>query len=139
MTKVLLDTNVIVDFVLKREPFYENARTVFSEITKGNVQGYITAAMATDIFYLMQKINGKTWALDTLMDLTTILDVLTVYKKDVYAALKSKWNDFEDALQAQVATSNYMDAIITRNIKDYKKAQNLNIVLPSDFIQYIKR
>jgi len=138
MKKVLLDTNVIIDFALKREPFYEDAKVILNEIANGNSQGYITASMATDIFYLLQKANGKVYAFNTFADLVTIIDVLDVCREDIYSALHSGWNDFEDALQGQVAVRNGMNAIITRNAKDYKKAQNIEIISPLDFIQYLK-
>jgi len=137
MKTVLLDTNVVLDFALKREPYYKNAQTILNEIASNNVQGCITASMATDIFYLLQKTNGKGFALNTLIDLVIILDVLAVYSEDVHSALHSEWDDFEDALQAQVAVRNGMDAIITRNSKDYEKLQNIDIVSPIDFIQYL--
>jgi len=138
MKRVLLDTNVILDFLLKREPNYEHSQTVVKEIVNGNVQGYITASMVTDIFYILQKTNGKTFAFDSLVDLLIILDVLTVYRDDVYSVLYSGWDDFEDALQAQVAIRSGMDAIVTRNIKDYKKAKNIDIVFLHDFTQYLE-
>ena len=134
MKKVLLDTNVVLDFALKREPFYENAQTILNEIANGNVQGYITASMATDIFYVLQKTNGRMFALNVFTDLVIILDVLSVYREDVYSALHSGWNDFEDALQAQVAVRNDMDAIITRNTKDFKKTKKIKVLTPDEFI-----
>ena len=138
MKRILLDTNVILDFLLKRELNYEHSQTVVKEIVNGNVQGYITASMVTDIFYILQKTNGKTFAFDSLVDLLIILDVLTVYRDDVYSVLYSGWDDFEDALQAQVAIRSGMDAIVTRNIKDYKKAKNIDIVFLHDFTQYLE-
>ncbi|MDR0792438.1 MAG: PIN domain-containing protein [Chitinophagaceae bacterium] len=139
MKRVLLDTNVILDFLLRREQNYESAQMVINEIVVGNAQGYITSSMATDIFYLLQKTNGKTFALNSLTDLLIVLDVLTVYRDDVYSTLTSGWNDFEDALQAHVAIRSGMDAIVTGNIKDYEKAKNITIVLPHDFIHYLQR
>ena len=138
MKRVLLDTNVLLDFLLRREPNYEYAKNIIEEIVNGNVQGYITASMATDVFYLLQKTNGKTFALNSLDDLLIILDVLTVYRDDVYSALYSGWDDYEDALQAHVAVRSGMNAIVTRNIKDYKKAKNIDIVLPNDFLKYLE-
>jgi predicted nucleic acid-binding protein len=138
MRSILLDTNVILDFALKREPFYKNAQDIIKEIANGNALGYITASMTTDIFYLLQKTNGKTFAFNTLVDLLIILDVLTVYKDDVHSALHSGWDDFEDALQTHVAVRCGLDAIVTRNIKDYQKALNIDIVLPNDFIKYLQ-
>ena len=137
MKKVLLDTNVVLDFILKREPNYGYAQTIVKEIVNGNVQGYITASMATDIFYLLQKTNGKIFALNALTDLLIILDVLTVYRDDVYSTLYLGWDDFEDALQAYVAVRSGMDAIITRNINDYQQAKHIDIVFPNDFIYYL--
>ena len=66
-----------------------------------------------------------------------ILDVLTVYRDDVYSVLDSGWDDFEDALQAHVAVRSGIDAIVTRNIKDYKKAKNIDIIAPHNFVQYL--
>ena len=139
MKRVLLDTNVILDFLLKREPNYNDAQTIIKEIVKGNVQGYITASMATDIFYLLEKTNGKTFAFDSLVDLLIIIDVLTVYRDDVYSVLYSGWDDFEDALQSYVVVRSGIDALITRNIKDYKKAKNIDIIFPHDFGQYLDK
>ena len=138
MKKVLLDTNVILDFLLKREPNYGHAQMIVKEIVNTNVEGYITASMVTDIFYLLQKTNGKIFALNSLTDLLIILDVLTVYRDDVYSALYSGWNDFEDALQTYVAVRSGMDAIVTRNRKDYQKAENIDIVFPHDFFHYLE-
>ena len=137
MKRVLLDTNVVLDFLLKREPNYREAQIIIEEIVNGKVQGNITASMATDIFYILQKTNDKSFALNSLTDLLIILDVLTVYRDDVYSVLHSDWDDFEDALQAHVAIRSGMNAIVTRNIKDYRKVKNIDIILPRDFIQYL--
>ena len=137
MKKVLLDTNVVLDFLLKRESNYRDAQIIIEEIVNGNIHGYITASMATDIFYILQKTNGKTFALNSLADLLIILDVLTVYRDDVYSVLHSDWDDFEDALQTHVAIRSGMNAIVTRNVKDYRKVKNIDIILPHDFIQYL--
>ena len=64
---------------------------------------------------------------------------MTVRRDDVYSALYSEWDDFEDALQAYVAISSGMDAIITRNINDYIKANNIDVIIPSDFIRYLEK
>ena len=76
--------------------------------------------------------------MNALTNLLLILDVLTVYRNDVYDALQSGWNDFEDALQATVAVQSGIDAIVTRNTRDYQNAQNIDIVHPRDFILYLE-
>ena len=139
MKRVLLDTNVVLDFLLKRKPHFGYAETIIKEIVEGNAQGYITTSMVTDIFYLLKKTNGKIFAFNSIVDLLIIIDVLTVYRDDVYSILHSGWDDFEDALQSHVAIRSGIDAIVTRNIKDYKRAKNIDVVLPHDFIKYLER
>ncbi|MDR2962552.1 MAG: PIN domain-containing protein [Bacteroidales bacterium] len=134
MKRILLDTNVVLDFALKRELFYENAQAIVVEIANGSVEGYITASMATDIFYVLQKTNGHTFASHTFDDLLILFNVLSVYKEDVYLAHKMGWNDFEDALQTHVAMRNEMDAIVTRNTKDFASAAHIQILTPQEFI-----
>jgi predicted nucleic acid-binding protein len=134
MKSVLLDTNIVLDFALKRASFYEDAQTIIAEIAGGKIRGYITASMATDIYYLLQK-NGKTFAHSTFTDLVIILDVLSVYREDVYSALQLKWDDFEDALQAQVALRNNIDTIITRNTKDFRHLKKIDVLTPKEFIE----
>jgi predicted nucleic acid-binding protein len=135
MKKVLLDTNVVLDFALKREPFYRDAQTIVGKVANGDIQGYITASTATDIFYILQRANGKVFARNTFSNLVIILDILPVYKEDVHAALHLEWDDFEDAIQAQIAVRNDMDAIITRNASDFQKIKKIKILTPKEFIK----
>ena len=137
MKRILIDTNVVIDCIIEDEPYHKDAQTVMDEVINGSVQGYITASMATDIFYLLQKKNDKTFALNSLVDLLQFIDVLTVYRDDVFDVLHSGWTDFEDALQAHVAGRSGVDAIVTRNAKDFENAKNLDVVFPQDFIHYL--
>jgi len=82
MKQILLDTNVVLDFLLKRASNWKEAQAVIEEIANGRVRGYITASMATDIFYILEKTHGKVFAWNALTDILIILDVLTVYRDD---------------------------------------------------------
>jgi predicted nucleic acid-binding protein len=138
MIRILLDTNIILDIAFKRSPYYEDAAAIFQEIDEKTVYGYVSATTITDIFYLLQKEKGKKDAIKYLHKLLLIVDVADVDKDVIINALNSGWSDFEDAVQSQVAIKNNMDAIVTRNTKDYTPMQTVKVCSPRDFIKQLK-
>jgi len=135
MMKALIDTNVILDIALKREPFVKDAVSLFQKINEQTIQGFISATIATDVFYLLQRESGKEKALDFLIKLTFIVDILGIDKNIIINALQSGWDDFEDAVQAHAAIENDMDVIITRNAKDYRQVKSVKVLSPADFLK----
>jgi predicted nucleic acid-binding protein len=137
MTQVLLDTNIVIDFALKREPFYSGASIVFSSVLDGKCEAYLTANSVTDVFYILKKENGHTQTIDFLKVILNFIDILGVDKNLIIKALYSNWRDFEDALQAQTAIGNGIDIIVTRNTKDFQKLQNIKVLTPDEFVEII--
>jgi predicted nucleic acid-binding protein len=133
--KVLLDTNVIIDFALNRRPFCEEAKTVFRIMESKKIHGYISASAVTDIFYLTRKSLGWQMAIDYILTLIEVIDILSIDKNTITQALLSGWTDFEDAVQAQAAIENDLDAIITRNVKDFQRMKKVKVLTPQEFIQ----
>ena len=134
--RVLIDTNVVLDFVLNREPFAEGAATLFQYIEQQVFSAVVSASAVTDIFYLLKK--EKVDAITFLKDFLSAVDVLGVDKMIVMYALYSGWTDFEDAVQAQVAIENNIDAIITRNTKDYSQLERIQVLTPTELLQKIR-
>ena len=134
--RVLIDTNVILDFVLNRVPFAGDAAMLFQHIEKQTFSAVVSASAVTDIFYLLQK--EKVDAIAFLKDFLSAVDVLGVDKAIIMYALYSGWTDFEDAVQAQVAIENNIDAIITRNTKDYSKLKEVQVLTPTKLLQKIQ-
>ena len=122
--RILIDTNVVLDVLLKREPFYKVAVEVM-ELTKlNNVQEYVSASAITDIYYLAyRQLKNKELAGRLLKKLLTIVSVAGVSEREIKEALELEWSDFEDSVQYSVAFWQGMDAIITRNLNDYKKSE----------------
>jgi len=121
--KILLDTNVVLDVLLKREPFFEESYTAIkSSIEKGNIL-YVSASSITDIYYLLRKaVGSKDKALSYLQALIKVVSIASVDEKTIVDATMSKLNDFEDAVIDIIASSLNIDVIVTRNIKDFKKS-----------------
>jgi predicted nucleic acid-binding protein len=134
--RVLIDTNVILDFVLNRTPFADGATALFQHIEQKTFSAVVSASAVTDIFYLLKK--GRVDAIAFLKDFLFAVDVLGVDKEIVMYALHSGWTDFEDALQAQVAIENNIDAIVTRNTKDYSRLKEIQAFTPTELLQKIQ-
>ena len=118
--RVMVDTNIVLDVLLKREGFFEQSRAVLSLCEERKIQGFVSASAVTDIFYLTRKALGSLEdTYKVISSLLNILKVLTVTNQDVILAFQQKARDFEDCLLATCAKSNKCDGIVTRNKRDF--------------------
>ncbi len=131
--KILLDTNVILDVALKREPFYQAAAAVFKASDSNDWRLFITASIATDLYYVLRKEKGRDIAWQFIVQLLECVDVCLVNKPILEKALTSGFADFEDAVQNAAADHEGMDIILTRNKADFSMSA-LPILTPADFV-----
>ena len=119
--RVLLDTNIILDFFLEREPFFQAANDLFEAIAEGRVAGFFSASSATDIFYICRR---QTQSVDNAREILektlALLAVCPVDASVLETAFRSGLNDFEDAVQLSCAVTQGLDAIVTRNPQDFQ-------------------
>ena len=127
--KLLIDTNIILDFLLEREPFYDNSKEILKLCALKKFQGFITASSVTDIFYIVHKaLKNTDETYKILTPILNIFEILNVTSNDVKKAFAVKAKDFEDCLMAECAKSNKLTGIVTRNYKDF---QDFNVKLYS--------
>ena len=118
--RLMIDTNIFLDVLLQREPFFESSKAVLKLCEDKKVQGFLSASSATDIFYIVRKgLQSTDAAYKALGSILDIVKVLTVTNDDVLNAFMQKAADFEDCLLATCARSNKCSAIVTRNKKDF--------------------
>jgi len=118
--RLMIDTNIFLDVLLQREPFFESSKAVLKLCEDKSVQGFLSASSATDIFYIVRKgLQSTDAAYKALGSVLDIVKVLTVTNDDVLNAFMQKATDFEDCLLATCAKSNKCTAIVTRNKKDF--------------------
>lgn len=117
---LLLDTNILLDIALKRQPFVEQAAQVLTTAQHQKFPLYMTATTITDLFYIVRKAKGKDIALAFIEDLLQYVDVAAVDKLVILRALKLGLADFEDAVQVGAAEKAGIDVIITRNEPDFQ-------------------
>ncbi|RKJ66578.1 PIN domain-containing protein [Roseburia sp. 1XD42-69] len=131
---VLIDTNVILDVLEKREAFYESSNHVLSLCASKKISGCIALHSISNIFYILRKIYSAENRRRLLLGILKFLRVADVSHENVRHALeRNGFSDFEDCLQDECAAQNHADYIITRNTDDFSNS-NIPAVIPSDFL-----
>jgi len=120
---LLLDTNIVLDHLLDRKLFSHAASRIFADIEEGMHNGFLCATTITTIDYLTKKVLGTKQAKSVITNLLEIFEVAPVNRIVLESAIKSKFPDFEDAVLHEAAIHQNLDAIITRNLVDFKKAK----------------
>ena len=133
--KLLIDTNVVLDVLLRREPFSKTAAEVLNLTQRDEVREYVSASAITDIYYIANKqMKDRDAVRDLLKRLLMVVSVAAVSEWEIQNALNLAWGDFEDSVQYSVALLNEMDGIVTRNPSDYQEA-NMRIWLPEQALE----
>jgi predicted nucleic acid-binding protein len=135
---ILIDLNILLDVLQKREPFYENSARVLSLIESGFVEGYISAHSVTTLYYLFQKGRSSADAKAAITNLLQFLKVAPINQETIDQALNLEMNDFEDAVQMIAAIQCKVDCLVTRNTKDYQ-AILLPVMEPVEFLNSITK
>ena len=135
MKRVLIDSDVILDFFFDRPPFAKDAALLLSLCEAGKLRGYITPVIASNTYYLLSKTANRKKVTEKLIQLLSFIDVLTMDKSVVERAINSGFTDFEDALQNFAAVQHgKIDAIVTRNVKDYRRSE-ISVLTPELFLK----
>ena len=134
MKKILIDTDVLIDFLGERQPFVQAAKKIFSLFHHGKTKGYVTPVIIANAYYLLRPMHGDRKTREKIEKLLTVIDILSMDKDTVIHAIHSSFSDFEDALQNQAAENSGADTIITRNVKDYRKSK-LAVMEPERFLK----
>lgn len=123
MDKVFVDTDIVLDLLSHRVPFYEYSAYLFSQADQGKLQLFVSSLCFSNLNYLLSKQYSANRARKMLIKFKTLVNVLAVSDKSVELALSSDFKDFEDGLQYFTAIENDINIILTRNLKDYKTAE----------------
>lgn len=136
--KVLIDSNVIFDVILKREKFYKPALQIFHLAELKKIKAFISSSSVTDIYYMLHKqFHDKQIALQYIKELLSIFYVAKTDSKVIQNATKLNWTDFEDCVQFCVAKRNFLKCIITRNTKDFVLS-DIPVYEPVEFLNCIE-
>ena len=133
--KILIDTNVILDILLKREPFFKDSYQALRIAAEKNMDCHISATAATDIYYLLRKgLHSDEATREYMYCLTKLASFADLLSEDILKAMEPGIKDFEDAVVSTVGKRIGVQYILTRNIKDFV-GSNPPAITPSEFIK----
>jgi len=124
MKNLFIDTNIIIDIISYRLPFYTDSANILDYAAKGHVKLFMSALSYSNIYYVTKKTTSHQECIAIMKDLSSLITTIDVTKKIIDSSISSDFKDFEDAIQYFSAISKIeIDAIITRNPKDFKLSE----------------
>ena len=132
---ILVDLNVLLDVVQKREPHYHASAAVLAEIVTGAVAAAVPVHAVTTLYYVIRRFQGRAKANEVVDWLLRYFHIAAVGREELLRARALDWGDFEDAVVAAAADTACCTAIITRNVKDFS-ASHVSILTPQEYLAH---
>jgi predicted nucleic acid-binding protein len=135
--RLFLDTNVVIDLLGEREPFYDPVARIVTLADKGKIQIVVSALSYPIVYYLLSRFEDKEAVKEKIRKFKVIADTAGVTDKIIEKGLSSKFSDFEDSLQYYCAVETDCNILITRNGKDFK-ASEIPVLTPDEYLNSLK-
>ena len=135
MIRVLLDTNVILDFLMDRQPFADVSAAIWQANDAGRITAYVSVITPVNVFYIARKLQGAEIARGLVQSLLNSCRICSLGRSALLSALALPVKDFEDAVQVVSAQEEALDALVTRDTGDYKSV-SFPIFSPDEFLKH---
>jgi predicted nucleic acid-binding protein len=133
-SKILIDTNILLDYFLKREPFFQDSKEIITLCKNNTIKGCIASHTVSNMFFILRNEYTVKERRALLIGVCSIFDVIGIDKNNLISGLNNEnFSDFEDCLQAECAKEFGAQYIVTRNVKDFAPSM-IEAVTPSDFL-----
>ena len=134
--KIIFDTNIVLDVLLDREPFSTSAALLFSKVEKGELSGYLCATTITTIHYLICKALEARQPQNQVGNLLSLFEIAPVNRAVLEGALRSRFEDFEDAVTHEASIHSGVEALVTRDPKGFKRA-TIRVYSPDELLRVL--
>ncbi len=137
--KLFVDSDVVIDFFTDREPHANPASELFELNEQGVIKIFLSAISINNIYYIVRRFLGHKKTIEVIEFLTDMTEIVGTTRSEIIQALKNDFSDYENSVQYSSAlTIQGLDAIITRNIKDYKNSK-IAVMTPLTFLKMIQK
>lgn len=137
MERLFVDTDIVLDLLGAREPHFSPAAILFSMADQGSIRLYVSAITFANVNYVLSRQLNESRARRLLLKLKTLVRIAPVNEKIIELSLSSDFRDFVDAIQYHSAIENNIQTLLTRNLRDFKKAQ-ISIMTAQQYLDSIK-
>jgi len=135
--RLFLDTNIVLDLLGEREPFYNSAARIATLADKGQIDLVVSALTYATVYYLLSRFEDKELVKEKIRKCKVIAETSDLTDKIVDKGLTSKFSDFEDSLQYYCAIKMDCKLLITRNVKDFK-ASEIPVLTPDEYLHSLR-
>lgn len=136
--KILVDTNILLDVLNNREPYFEDSLNVFKMCELKQLEGYVSALSIPNIVYILRKNLKKDDVKQIIQTLSMIFNICDLKASDLINASNLNFDDYEDAIQSICAENIKADYIATRNKKDFIQSE-IKAITPAELMNEMKR
>lgn len=137
MKKIFIDTDIFLDTILNRKPHSEFSNKLINLCEKNKIGGCTSSLVIANIYYILNKIANHQKAIHAISRIRSLVTVFSFTNKEIGESISAEFSDFEDGIEYFIALNNKIDCIITRNTKDFQKA-NISILTPEEFLLTLK-
>ncbi len=134
--KVYVDCDIVLDLLTQRQPFFSYAASFFKQVENKKIKAYASPLIFTNVHYILRKIFSAKETKNKLLKLRLLFSLVSIDEHILDLALSSGFSDFEDAVNYYAAIENNIPIYITRNKKDYKKAQ-IPVYTAKEFLDFL--
>jgi predicted nucleic acid-binding protein len=138
MMRILLDTNVVLDVLLERQPFVDEARRIWSASDEGLFDACVAAFSIPTVHYVCERHAGRVAAAAAVDQCLAAFEVSALYRECILAARTMQGSDFEDNLQIACAITDFVQGIVTRNVRDFAGSP-VRVYSPTELLQVLHR
>ena len=133
--RIYIDTCVIIDYLAKRDPYFDDAEKVLTLVANNKLYAYISSSAITDIHYILKNyLHDETKTRKEMIKLLSLIDILDTLEYNIKTVFDSPINDFEDALIEEISYQTKINCIVTRNKKDYKNSR-VKVMTPKELLK----
>jgi predicted nucleic acid-binding protein len=133
MDSLFVDTDVILDLFVRREPHHKTALRFFSFLKNHAIEAFTSAVSVANTYYVLTKIRNRRYGLEKIRRLMKLMRIAAVDQNIIEAAIRAPYKDFEDSIQYHCALTKGLTMLITRNVSDYPKDQ-VKVLLPDEYM-----
>ena len=137
MDKFFVDSDIILDLLSGRQPHYNAAAELFSLADEGTIRIFVSSLSFSNVNYILSRQYHGDQARKKLLKFKTLVSILSVNEKTIELALASEFKDFEDAIQYYTAIENDITTLLTRNLKDFRKA-DISVLTAEQFLKSLE-
>lgn len=135
--KVFIDSDVFIDTIFSRKPHCNYSDKIISLCERDEITGFTSSLVIANIYYIVKKLANHKKAIQAISKIRSIIKVLPLTDKEIGESINAEFKDFEDGAQYFAAVNNAIGCLITRNVRDFKKA-TISILTPEEYLRMLE-